>query len=161
VTATRGRATARRGNALPRAVVVHHLDHALAALQAAERAGAGVLLLSPEGFAGYGGAGLFAAIVADASRQHPSVPVLAMLDCAESPGLALSAFRIGIRAVRLGARPSARRRVAAIAQKLGATVRAERPPALDLLDVSDIETACRVWFADAATPASARRAIEK
>jgi hypothetical protein len=127
-------------------VIVHHLDHALAALQAADRAGAGALLLSPHGFAGYGGAALFAALVAEACRHYPRVPVLAMLDCADSPGHALSALRIGIKAVRLGGHPAARRRVAAIARQLDAEVRATRPAALDLLDRRDAEAACRAWF---------------
>lgn len=153
MTAPRGRPRARRGSSRFRAVVVHHLDHALAALKAAEQAGTGVLLLSPEGFAAYGGAGLFASIVAEASRQHPAVPLHAMLDCADAPGLALSALRIGIKSVRLGGRPAARRRVAAIARKLGAEVKAARPPALDLLDAADPDAACRAWL----TGASARR----
>ncbi|MFO0995489.1 MAG: hypothetical protein U1F33_02320 [Alphaproteobacteria bacterium] len=138
-------------------MVVHHLDHALAALQAAGATGTEIVLLSPEGFALYGGAGLFASIIAEASRQCPTVAFRAMLDCADAPGYALSALRIGIKAVRLGGRAEARRRVGEIARKLGAEVVARRPRALELLDRADAEAACRAWL----EPGPARRGTHR
>jgi hypothetical protein len=128
---------------MPRpAIVVHTLDHAKSALAAAERTKSPILLLSPEGFAAYGGALLFHTMVEQAQIAYPAARCTAMLDCGDAPGHALGALRTGFKAVRLGGRAAARTRVGAIAAKLKATVVAKRPPALDLLDSVSPEEDC-------------------
>ncbi|MFN0044456.1 MAG: class II fructose-bisphosphate aldolase [Alphaproteobacteria bacterium] len=144
-----------------RAVVIHDVVHARAALAAAEALDAPVLLLSATGFAGYGGALLFCAIVEEARAHHPKARAAAMLDCADSPGHALAALRTGLKAIRLGGRADARRRVADIARALGAHVAARRPAALDLLGVEDPVTASRIWLAPKAGKIASRRPNER
>jgi hypothetical protein len=124
----RRRKTARaRPRRLPLAVVVRDLADAKAALAAAAAQGTRVTLLSPEGFAATGGALYFRAIVEAAARAVPAARFEAVLDCGNEPGRALAALRMGFKTVVLGGNAHARRRVAAIAAKLGATVMSRRP----------------------------------
>lgn len=143
-----------------RAIVVHDAVHARAALAAAETLDVPVLLLSATGFAGYGGALLFGAIVEEARAHHPKARAAAMLDCADSPGHALAALRTGFKAIRLGGHAGARRRVGDIARALGARVAARRPAALDLLGVEDPVAASRNWLAPKAGKIADKRLNE-
>lgn len=112
------------------AVVVHALDQAEAALQAAGPRG--VLLLSAPGAGGFAGPGWFLALAAEARRRHPAVPCVAALDCADAPGSALAALRAGVRVIVLESRCPAFGAVAAAAAELNARVLPARPPAFDL-----------------------------
>ena len=111
----------------PTVAVVRDLTEAKAALAAASARGTAVTLLSPEDFAATGGALYFRAIVEAAARAVPAARYVAVLDCGTAPGRALAALRMGLKTVVLGGNAIARRRVAAIAAKMGATVIPRRP----------------------------------
>jgi hypothetical protein len=106
----------------PPAVVVHGLEQARAAL----RPGLPVTLLSARGAALYAGCGWWRALVAGAAHD--------ILDCADAPGHAMAALRIGQRSLILDAACPAFGAVAAAAATLGAHVFGERPAALDLAE---------------------------
>ena len=129
-----------------RPVIVHSLDHARAALAAADELGAAVTLRSAPGAAAYLGASVFRDMVAEAERDFPGVPITAVLDCGSDPGLALNALRQGIKALRLDTSPDVRRRVADIAAQTDAVLDEDAAPALDLLDNTDAQGACRDWL---------------
>ena len=131
-------------------MVVHGLDHALAAARAAEALGAAIRLSSGPAAAGYAGAAWFAEIVRAARRAHPQARIDAVLDCGDSPGLALAAFRRSVDAVRFAGSPAMRARLGAIAAACGARVEAAAAPALDLAGEEEPEAACRAWLAAAA-----------
>ena len=135
-----------------RAIIVHSLDHAKAALSAAAELDVPVTLLSAPGGAAYVGAAVFREMIAEAARIHPRVALTAVLDCGDNPGLALNALRRGITVVRLEATAAVRSRVADIAGQSGATLDDDGDGALDLLDTADFRGACLAWLA-AAGPA--------
>jgi hypothetical protein len=110
------------------AVIVHGLDHAAAALAP----GRPVTLLSAPGAALYAGCLWWRELVGLARAQHPSVPVMDALDCADAPGQALAAIRIGQRTLILDASLPGFAAVQAIAAERGLMLLTERPPALDL-----------------------------
>ncbi len=110
---------------LPRAVVVHGLADALAALAP----GVPVTLLSAPGAGSYAGAGWWRALVTMAHAAHPDTPCHDVLDCADAPGHAMAAIRAGQSILVLDPACPAFARVAALA-----TVLATRPPALDLAE---------------------------
>lgn len=113
-----------------RAVTVHALSEAEAALAAAGPAG--VLLLSAPGATGFAGPAWFLAMVAAAARRHPEAGFEAALDCADEAGTALAALRAGARLIVLDGSCPAFGAVAAAAAEVGARVLPDRPPALDL-----------------------------
>ncbi|MFT8247056.1 hypothetical protein [Roseomonas sp. BN140053] len=113
-----------------RAVVVHGLAEAEAALLAAGPAG--VVLLSAPGAAAWPGPATLLAVVAAAAARHPGVPHAAVLDCGAAPGLALLALRSGWRRIVLSPDCAAFEQVAGAAAALGAAVLPARPEALDL-----------------------------
>ncbi|MDW8445541.1 MAG: hypothetical protein RML45_15825 [Acetobacteraceae bacterium] len=115
-----------------RVVAVHGLNHAHAALAAAERLGVAVDLLSGAGAAAYAGAAWWQALTAQARAAHPSVAGRDILDCADEAGLAVEALRAGVRTVVFTGGAAQAARLAAIAQALGAEVLRDRPAALDL-----------------------------
>ncbi|MCZ6604918.1 MAG: hypothetical protein O7C63_04835 [Alphaproteobacteria bacterium] len=83
-------------------------------------------------------------MIAAAAQAHPRVAITPILDCADKPGLALAALRLGHK--HLSIRGRARGTIAAIAKKSGATLH-DRPRApLDLLDVTDPGLACERYM---------------
>jgi hypothetical protein len=132
-----------------RAVIVHALDHALAALSAAARADCPVTLLSPPGAAAYMGPLLFQSIIEQACAQYPAVAVEAVLDCGTRAGDALAALRQGIPAIRFTGRADVADKLAAIATQRGQRMIRQPIAALDLLDEPDPAAAIAAWFARA------------
>lgn len=129
-----------------RAVVVHTLAHALAALDASAETGRPVALISAHGAAATLGVGGYLGIVAAARERRPDVPARCVLDCASDLGWALAALRMGADAVRVDAADEPFARLRAIATALGRTAGRERPEALDPLDLPDPAAACRAWL---------------
>jgi hypothetical protein len=107
----------------PPAVVVHGLRHARAALAP----GLPVTLLSARGAAIYAGCGWWRALMQAAGAE------IDILDCADAPGYAMAALRLGQRGIILDHGP-AFVAVSAAAATLGAIVLDTRPAALDLAD---------------------------
>lgn len=132
------------------AFVIHSLDHAAAALAAAAEVGSPVTLISGEGAAAYVGAAWFRELVALAARDHPDVPVTAVLDCGDRPGDVLAALRQGLKTLSFSGRRSVAKTLAAVAADYGAELVARRRDALDLLDTPDPAAACRAWIAKTA-----------
>jgi hypothetical protein len=129
-------------------IIVHSLADAQAALTAAAGLGAAVTIESAAGAGAYAGPLWFKALVAEAQRAHPAATTTAVLDCADEPGTALAALRAGLSRVRFTGPEETRRRLAEIAEALGATVEgASTEPALDLLAARDPETAARAFLA--------------
>src|SRR5277367_3056433 len=108
----------------PPAVVVHGLDDALLAL----RPRLPITLLSARGAALYAGCGWWRALMAAAAAP------IDILDCADAPGHAMAALRIGQQILVLDAACPGFAAVTAAAAALGARVLPGRPPALDLAD---------------------------
>ncbi|HEX7388848.1 MAG TPA: hypothetical protein VF286_01975 [Acidiphilium sp.] len=108
---------------LPPAVIVHDRSHIARVLAP----GLPVTLLSPPGFALYAGCLWWKTLLDQTGFAGP-----ALLDCADAPGRALAALRLGISGIVLAAEPEILARVSAIAASTGALVLAEPPPALDL-----------------------------
>ena len=115
---------------LPRAVIVHGLADAQAAL----RPGRPVTLLSARGAALYAGVLWWRELVAAARATCPATPARDILDCADAPGQAMAALRAGQRLLVLDDACPAFPAVRGAAESLGAHVLAQPPPALDLAD---------------------------
>jgi hypothetical protein len=130
-----------------RAVLIHELAHARAALAAAAGLPFPIELWSAPGAAAYAGAGWFDALVRQAAREHPAAAFIAVLHCGDRADLVQAALRQGLRHVcYTGARATAVR-LADIARQYRATLHRRVPRALDLLYVEDPPAACRRWFA--------------
>lgn len=106
--------------------------HGLAQARAALQPGWPVALLSAPGAGVYAGAPWWRELVAAARAAHPATPALDLLDCADAPGQAMAALRVGQRVLILSAHCPAWPAVAGAARTLGAWVLPERPAALDL-----------------------------
>ena len=130
----------------PRAVTVHALADALAALEAAAAIGRPVILLSAPGAAAYAGAGWFKALVGLACRRWPAVDVTAMLDCGDRAELVQGALRAGLSDVVYSGPAGIAARLADIAGRQGAHLHRRRPPALEIADPGTALAACRAWL---------------
>ena len=113
---------------LPPCCVVRGLVEGRLAL----RAGRPVTLLSAPGAASFGGSASWIALVGTLRAEHPSLGFLDILDCGDAPGRALEALRLGQHILVFTGEASAEQALRERAAALGATVLAERPPALDL-----------------------------
>jgi len=135
--------------------IVHGLPHVRAALAAAADYGAQIRLLFPFSFAAALGPEVAREVVVRARAEMPGHCFEWVLDCADEPGLALSALRAGIGVVRFDAGEPAADRLADIARQLGARIDPRRmePRALDLANLRDPLRACRKWLANGAAGA--------
>lgn len=129
-----------------RAVIVHDLDHARAAIAAAADLGIAIELWSAPAAAASAGAGWFDAVIRLARRDRSDIDVVAVLDCGDRPDLAQAALRQGLRHICFRGSRSVAERLADIAAQFGATLHRSRPKALDLIDVEDAFAACRRWL---------------
>jgi hypothetical protein len=129
-----------------RAVIIHELAHARAALGAAAELGAAVELWSAPGAAAYAGAGWFEAVIRLACGGREAADLVAVLDCAERADLVQAALRQGLRHVCYRGPDAVAWRLADIAAQLGASLHRRRPRALDLLYCDDPGAACRKWL---------------
>ena len=131
---------------------VHSLEQARAAVAAAAALGVPVTLLSAEGAAATAGIAWFKAVVEQAQASHiqashSQTAAEAVMDCGDKPGHVLGALRHGFTRVRFEGPAKMRRELEKVAAAHGAALVGGRPDALDLLDESDPETACRAWLA--------------
>lgn len=129
-----------------RAVMVHGIGDARAALAAAAALGVPVRLVSAPGAGAYGGAAWFAEILAQAGAESPKARFDGVLDCGDQAGAALAALRHGVRLIRFTGHRAARTRLIALAGKHGARLIAGALPALDLAGAADPGAACRDWL---------------
>lgn len=142
------------------AVVVHGLDDAVTALEAAARHGRPLLLLSAPGAAHSGGAAWWRDVIEQASAAVPGADARAVLDCANEPGMALAAIREGVEAIALDVEGDTRARIADIAGQAGvAFVSVERAHALDLAWQDDPQAACEKLFGTAPRGVANGRAL--
>ncbi len=112
------------------AVIVRGLADARAALSP----GREVVLLSTPGAALHAGCGWWRALMELARAEFPETPAADILDCADAPGHAMAALRIGQKALVLSPACPAFAAVRGAAATLGAVVLESRPPALDLAE---------------------------
>jgi len=129
-------------------VVIHSLADARAALAVASALDHPVILSSAIGAGGYAGPLWFKGVVEAASAEFPEAHLSSVLDCADEAGTVLLALRHGLKRVRFTGNAAARKRLQAIATKLGAEIETGRQvPALDLREARDPEAALRAYLA--------------
>ena len=112
-------------------MVVHHLDQARAALAVAAEIGCAVALRSAPGAAGYAGVGYLKALGDEAGHEL-------LIDCGDDAGLVMAALRTGCRRIAFSGTTELGRRLADMAEQLGATLVVEaQPPELVMLQPED------------------------
>lgn len=132
-------------------IIVHELDHAVAALGAAQALSCPLTILSATGAVRSGGAAWWRELMSQARAIEPEPEAEWILDCADEPGMALGALREGIAAICLDADPAIWSRVAQIAAQSGATLlRPERTGALDLAGSNNPQRDCKLYLSDPA-----------
>ena len=130
-----------------RVILVHDLEQARTAAAAAAELGVPLSLASAPGAAAYLGPGWATALGAALAETFPGLEVTLILDCADKPGLALAALRMGAGAVRFTGGRAVARKLKDIAAAQDAAVITGRLQALDLMAERDPAAACRRWLA--------------
>ncbi len=132
---------------MSRRIIVHSLEQACAALDAAATLGVAVTIESAAGAGAYAGPLWFKALIAQARAAHPGATASDLLDCAAEAGTALAALRAGLKRVRFTGPEQLRRRLDEIAAAQGAAVEGpDTGPALDLLASRDPAAALRAFL---------------
>jgi hypothetical protein len=121
--------------------VVHHLEQARAALAAAAELGYPIELRSAAGAAGYAGVGYLKAF-GDAVGHE------LLIDCGDDAGLVMAALRTGCRRVAFSGSQELGRRLADMAQQLGAVlvVETQAPEGVMLQPEDDPAAVLRAYF---------------
>ena len=105
-----------------------------------------LILVSAPGAGASLGPLFWRAMVRQAAEVYPQARFTAYLDCANEAGTVLRALRAGVDRIRFTGPPETARRLAAIAEELGAELTDETFDAFDLLDQPDPFAACRAWL---------------
>ena len=126
---------------MAKAVVVHDLGQAEAALAAAAALKQPIAIWSAPDAAGRAGVGWFAAVARQARAAEPKAKAAFVLDCADRADLVQDAFREGLAEACFTGRPAVAARLADIARKSKARLHLKRPRALDLAKPRDIAAA--------------------
>lgn len=129
-----------------RAIIVHDLAQARAALAAAAELGVAATLASPPGAAAYLGAAWFRGMIVLARESHPEAEVEVVMDCGDKAGHVLAALGEGFTRVRFTGKAKVAAKLASIAEQRGAALLRGRLPALDLRGAGDPAAACRDWL---------------
>ena len=128
------------------AIIINNLEHAEAALSAAVELDIDVILISPPGASATIGATVFRDIVTKAAQNYPQARYKSILDCGDEPGMAMGAFRHGIKGVRISNGPELSKKLEDIAKQRGGFVYTSPGDELDLHNMSDPAAACRTWL---------------
>lgn len=134
---------------MQRAITIHSYDHACAALEAAVALSVPVTLVSASDAGLQSGPAWFASVIQQAIEAVPGAAELqlhSLLDCGDSPGCVMAAFRHGVKQVCFKGGDASRQKLLSIADACGATLVAERPGALELLGQASPSEACRTWL---------------
>lgn len=131
----------------PARIVVHEIDHAVAALAAARAHERPIVILSAVGAARSAGAGWWRELVAQTREGSLDQDAEWILDCGDEPGMALAALREGVGSIALDAGEPIWSRVAQIAAQCDATVRrVDRTGALDLAGSNNPQRDCNLYL---------------
>ena len=125
-----------------REIVIHSLDHAVAALAAAAARDMAVTLASAPGAAMNVGPSWFKAVIEQASERYPAVAVTAILDCGDESGAVMAALRTGLKNLRFHGVDALRTKLA----EMGATFTPPADEVLDLLSAREPERACAAFL---------------
>jgi|TARA_B110000438_G_C15439359_1_gene489702 hypothetical protein len=129
------------------------LKDARIAISVASREDCMVTLRSAPGAAIYLGPQVFNEIIKQAKIGYESTEVLAIFDCGEDSGIALSALRHGLKVIRIDLPSETFKKISDIATQMEARVETSRlnkiretEPVLDLLNLEDAESKVRSWL---------------
>jgi len=135
---------------MTRAILIHSLEHARAALAAAVQLRVAVTLVSAESAAGNAGPLWFVELIKAAEEEFPNAKFTAVLDCGDAPGYALAALRAGCSNICFRGKPAVAAKIKAIARQYGAVLHTGKATnsgkALDLAGKTDPVAACRQWL---------------
>ncbi len=123
-------------------IIIHSLEHALAACAAAADLKVPLRLASARGAALQTGALWFKAVIEQAIAAHPDLAVTAVLDCGDQPGAVMAALRAGLTRLRFAGSEQLCAKLAA----MGAEFVPAAAFSLDLLDAREPEAACRAFL---------------
>jgi len=128
-------------------IIVHDLEQATIALNAAKDCQRALTLRSAPEAAAYLSAAVFKAMIENAATAVPEADYEAALDCGDQPGLVMNALRQGIKMVRANLNDELYTKMVSIAEQAGAIVQPyDEIPVLDLRHISDPAAACRDWL---------------
>ena len=132
---------------LPRAVVVHSLEQAEAALAAAADLDLPVTLISAHNAGSITGPGFFAELIRQARAAVPAATSIALLDCQTAAGRAMAAVHGGMcdGVIYTGGHATFLK-LADIAMEKGMTTLDHRPEALDLAQRQDLHATVSAWL---------------
>jgi hypothetical protein len=136
----------KRPSPLPPAVLVRHLEDAIAALDVARALKRPVTLLSPDEAALWLGPGWLVAVAKEAAKAVPGAKCRKLLDCADRPDLAQAALRQGTDAILFTGKPRVAAKLADIVAAYRAILLRKRPPALELAGTREPADALRQWL---------------
>lgn len=133
-------------------IIVHTLEDAVAALEAAEELNVPVTLQSAPDAIFYAGSLYLLHLFEQAQKLCPGAKGTFVLDAADGGAEALAAMQVGHKRLRTSADEQTRAQLKDIASQNGITIVEGTEPTLDLAGVRDARAACLEWLKKAQKP---------
>jgi hypothetical protein len=137
------------GDGTPPVLIIHSLDHALAAAEIAVELDCPLTVQSAPGAAAAVGVGWWVALTALVAERYPIARLRLVPDCADEGGAALGAIRRGVPAIRFDGPAAVAAKLQAIAAARGAELdrtTASQAATLDLGGHADPQATIRNWL---------------
>jgi fructose/tagatose bisphosphate aldolase len=129
-----------------RVIIIHTLEHARAALEAASEARMPVIVQSAPDAIHYAGSLYLLTLFRQARHSVPDADAIFILDADAAAAEAISAMQMGHTHLRSNAQSGLAGKISDIAAQLGVVMIAGEYEALDLLRHHDAKEACRKWL---------------
>lgn len=128
-----------------RVIVVHTLEDAFDALEAAAELRKPVVLQSAPDALFYAGSLYLLHLFAEAKKAYPNAEATCIVDCGDAEAEAINAMQTGHKHIRI---ENPKSKIADIAAQYGIKVHAGPYEALDLAEAGNTKDACKQWLSE-------------
>jgi|TARA_B100001750_G_scaffold217596_1_gene203072 hypothetical protein len=127
-------------------IVIHNIEHARAALRASSATKIPIAVISAPYAGCYAGVSWFLKIEEKVRKEFSKSKAIFILDCGDEPGIALEAFRLGVKFIFLKGSKKIIKKVSEIGAKKKSALYQKKIQILDLKNKISFLEQCEIWL---------------
>jgi len=129
-------------------IVIHNIEHARAALKASSATKVSIAIVSAPYAGCYAGVSWFVKIEEKIRKEFSKTKAIFILDCGDEPGVALEAFRLGVKFIFLKGNKKIIKKISEIGLKKKSSLYQKKLKILDLKDKINFSEQCIIWLSN-------------
>ena len=127
-------------------IIIHNIVHARAALEASSATKVPIAIVSAPYAGCYAGVSWFLKIEEKIQKEFSKTRTIFILDCGDEPGVALEAFRLGIKFIFLKGNKKVIKKISEIGLKNKSSLYQKKLKILDLKNKINNFEQCNIWL---------------